>query len=92
MSYPAKKHQATAERLRDWIRGVQNLRDEGRRLQEIFKNETADGTHENFVDVEFATVDQLKAGFALTLGIETLIDGSFDHPMEDRRPILTPFL
>lgn len=91
MAYSAPKHAVFSDRMKNWFNSVQNSRDEGARLLEIYAHETASGTHVDFVDTSNATKQEHMDGIVFMEAFVNFVEGG-DITKLDRTSNITAFV
>ena len=90
--YTSKEHAAFAERLGNFMRELRQLQIESVALQEIYAAQALLGESSDFVDVGYASVQELKDAMDITASYLSWLDGSTQPAQENRRPATTAFL
>ena len=91
MAYSAPKHEVFSDRMRDFFGSVQNLLEEGERLDQIYINETASASDVAFVDTSNATKQEHIDGIVFFRAYRDFIVGNAVVTL-DRRPNISPFV
>ncbi len=91
MVYAANKHNVFSDRMMNWFKTFQSLRDELERLDEIYIHETAYGADSAFDDTTNATKQEHIDGVVFLLALRDFVEGGV-VPQIDRRPNITVFI
>ena len=84
-------HQNWTNRMTNWFRTFQQLREEAQRLDGIWTNEAVDTGNPYFNDTAYNTVQELVDGVTFMRAIETAVTGGA-VPEINRVSNITPFL
>lgn len=91
MAYDATKHKAFSQQMSQWFRSVQQLREESRRLDEIYVNEALSGADPAFTDTAIATEQEHIDGIVFMRAFKAMIENGAVST-GDRTGNITAFL
>ncbi len=91
MAYSAPKHDVFSDRMKAFFGSIQNLLEEGERIDQIYLNETASGADADFTDTDNATEAEHVAGIVFFRAYRDFIVGNAVATL-DRRPNISPFI
>ena len=89
--YTQFHHQNFQNRLTNWFRTFQQLREEAVRLDNIYVHEANSAAEPAFTDTAYNTVTELTDGITFMRAIETAVTGG-EVLSIDRISNITPFL
>ncbi len=91
MAYSAPKHAVFSDRMVAWFGSIQNLLEEGERLDQIYIQETSSGVDADFTDTDNAKEAEHVAGIVFFREYRAFIVGNAVATL-DRRPSISPFI
>jgi hypothetical protein len=92
MAYDSNKHDVFARRATNFMRNVQSLYEEAKRLDLVYTNETGSGTDAAWADHSLATEAELVDFVTFSRTLCAMVDGSAAVSQTDRRSNISPFL